>query len=107
MIEAVKIRRVCLIRHKVDFRKGHTGMLSEAYQMGLNPYEGDLIVYVGRNKNKIRILFADTTGIWLGQKIFHRGCVPRAFEFLEQREVTVISVKVVAKLLEGTKFLLA
>jgi hypothetical protein len=45
----VKIRRVILAHHRVDFRKGPDGLLGEAYLLGADPYSGDCVVFVKRD----------------------------------------------------------
>ncbi|MGB7540369.1 MAG: hypothetical protein WBM17_17640 [Anaerolineales bacterium] len=37
----MRVRRVLLAEHRVDFRKGMDGLLAEAYRIGAQPYEGD------------------------------------------------------------------
>ena len=46
----VKVKRVFLAQHRVDFRKGADGMLSEAYQLGADPYSGDCVLFVKRDQ---------------------------------------------------------
>ena len=42
----VKVRRVFLAQHRVDFRKGADGLLGEAYRLGADPYSGDCVVFI-------------------------------------------------------------
>jgi hypothetical protein len=78
--------------------------LGESYRLGLSPYEGDIIVFVGRNKNRLKILAADETGLWLCSKLLHEGTVSRDFKFLNDSSVSIIAPSVVQLLIEGTKF---
>jgi len=98
------IKRVCLVHHRVSFRNQHEGLLGEAYKLGLKPYDGDLVVFVGRRKSAVKLLFTDPTGIWVGYKRFHKGCVPREFKFLEDPTATVIAPSEVSRLIEGSQF---
>lgn len=99
------IKRLCLINHKVSFRMQHEGLLGEAYKLGLDPYIGDLIVFIGRRKNAIKLLFSDQNGIWLGYKRFHKGVASREFKFLEDPSVSVVSPSEVTRLIEGSQFI--
>jgi hypothetical protein len=98
------VRRVCLVHEMVDFRCGHDGLLGAAYRLGLSPYDGDLVVFVGRRKDRIKLLAADPSGLWVAYKRLHSGTVSRDFKFLEDRSISTIPPSTVTKLLEGTKF---
>jgi hypothetical protein len=43
---SIKIRRVFLARHRVDFRRRFDGLLAEAFQLGVDPYDGDCVLFV-------------------------------------------------------------
>ena len=103
---ALAVKRLCLIRHKVSFRLQHEGLLSVAYRLGLNPYEGDLVVFIGRRKNAIKLLFSDQNGIWIGYKKFHRGIVSRHFKFLVDETATIVAPSDISLLIEGSQFTL-
>jgi hypothetical protein len=98
------VSRICIVNHIVSFRKSHDGLLGEAFKLGLDPYKGDLVVFIGRHKNAIKILFSDRSGIWVGYKKFHQGVVSREFKFLEDPSATMVSPSDVTKLIEGTRF---
>lgn len=97
-------RRLGLVHARIDFRNGHSGLLGAAYRYGLSPYEGDLVIFVGRHKDRIKILAADPTGLWIWYKILNQGTVARDFRFLTDPQVSFIAPSTVNKLLEGTKF---
>jgi len=100
MISLQLIKRVCICRTKVDFRKGHNGLYGDAINAGLDPYEGDLVVFIGSRKDRIKILFFDYSGTLLLYKIFFRLRL-KDFHFLEKPEATTITFGEVAMLLEG------
>ena len=85
MIDCWGVSRILVAKHKVDFRKSFDGLLGEAYNMGLDPLAGDLVVFVGRCRNKIKLLFCDDDGIWVLSKRFHKGFGRRKFGFLESK----------------------
>lgn len=65
-----KGRRVHMAEFRIDFRFGLNRLLSMAYDAGLNPESGDVIVFGGRNRKKLKLVHADATGIWLSIKLF-------------------------------------
>ena len=107
MFFPIALHRVCLVASRVDFRKGHDGLLGEAYRLGLSPYHGDLVIFVGRRRDSLKLLAADSTGLWLWYKKFHEGTIAREFRFLTDPAVSFIAPSTVNRLLEGTKFQIA
>jgi hypothetical protein len=99
------VKRLCLVHHKVSFQNQHEGLLGEAYRLNLDPYDGDLVVFIGRRKNAVKLLFSDPSGIWVGYKRFHRGVVSRDFKFLDDPLATVVNPSAVAQLIEGSQFM--
>jgi hypothetical protein len=69
----VRVRRVLLAQHRVDFRKGMDGLLGEAYRIGAQPYEGDCVVYVKKDRTQIRALVGDGLGLYLVSRRFEGG----------------------------------
>ena len=63
-----QIKKVWLAKHKVDFRKQEFGLLAESYKLGIDPYKGDCIVFIGKGRRKIKILYADSNGLLLTMK---------------------------------------
>jgi len=104
VITTTAIRRVWLAMHRVDFRKGHDGLLGEAYQAGLDPFKGDCLVFVGRDRRRFKVLFSDPTGLWLAYKRFHQGTLRGRFAFLTERRCTEITAGDLSLLLEGAHF---
>lgn len=84
MIDMFAVRRLCLVEHRVSFARAHDGLLAEAYKLELDPMAGDLLLFIGRDRCRIKILFADNTGLWLLYKRFHRGSLPQRFPWFDQ-----------------------
>ena len=61
----VTVRRVFLVEYRVDFRKRFDGLLGEAYRVGAQPYDGDCIVFIKKDRTQIRVLVGDSYGLWL------------------------------------------
>ena len=60
----VTIKRVFLVRHRVDFRKRFDGLLGESYRLGADPYEGDCVLFVKKDHRQLRFLFGDGLGLY-------------------------------------------
>jgi len=67
-------RRIFLARSPIDMRKG-AGSLASLVEYGLNmdPYAGDIFLFVGKAKNRVKLIAWDTSGFWLCSKILERG----------------------------------
>jgi hypothetical protein len=104
MIAVGKIRATWLARYKVDFRKGHWTLLSEAYGLGLDPLQGDLILFISRDKRKLKLLYIDGTGIWLSHKLFFNGAMKSIVDFEDKPCKAAIGSAELAMLLEGASF---
>jgi len=61
MISMTGIRSIWLAGYLIDFRKGHWSLLAEAYSLRLKPLEGDALVFIGRDRRKMKIIHSDPT----------------------------------------------
>jgi transposase len=104
MIQATTVRRVCLIRDRVDFRLGHDGLLGESYRRGLLPYEGDLVIFVGRRLDRLKLLLFDGSGLWVLYKKFKGRSLRQQFRFLSDGTTSTLSLAEVGLLLEGARY---
>lgn len=98
------ITKIYLAQHKVDFRKGHTGLLAESFKLKLNVWDGDCILFLNKNKTSIKILYADTTGLWLSTKLFSASAMKTKFKFLNEEKCDEITRAEMAMLFEGARF---
>jgi transposase len=101
MVPIMNIKRICLVTMKIDFRNGHSGLLGEAYRLGLAPYQGDMLVFIGRRKDRLKILFADHNGLWIWYKLFQKGTLYKRFQFLSDPKIIDVSPTQVMNLIEG------
>jgi len=106
MIPIQLVKRVALVHHRVDFRKGHDGLLGVSYDLNLKPYEGDLVIFVGKARTSIKILLFDGTGLWLLYKKFKSGSLRKQFRFLDDPAVSTITISEVSLLVEGANYTL-
>lgn len=98
--------RIWLARHRVDFRKAHNGLLAETYKMGLDPFGGDVVIFVGRHRRRIKVLYADSTGLWISAKLFTVGAMKTNLQFLVEPSCTSITGAELAMLMEGSRYTL-
>lgn len=104
MLPGARKQRIWLARHRVDFRKQHTGLLAEAYKMSLDPYNGDVVIFIGRNRRRVKVLHADPTGLWISAKLFTLEAMKTKLQFLSEPSCKVISQGELALLLEGSSY---
>ena len=104
MFPGSKVKRVFLGLHAVDFRKGHDGLLGEAYKLGLDVLSGDGILFFSKDRRKLKILFSDDQGLWLWCKKLHRGHLKYNFKFLTDPKCKEISHGEMGLIFEGASF---
>ena len=100
----VKVQRVFLAQHRVDFRKGIDGLLGEAYRLGADPYNGDCVLFVKRDHTQLRALVGDGIGLYLVTRRFEGGRLRVLERFTERPSGTTISTGELSLLLEGARF---
>jgi len=100
----VKIRRVFLAQHKVDFRKGLDGFLGEAYRLFADPYSGDCIVFVKRDHTQLRALLGDDIGLYMVMRRFDGGRVRILETFADRPMGYPMTTGELSLLLEGAQF---
>ena len=77
--------RVFLATEPVDLRRGHDGLFALVRaSLGMDPFTGDLFVFVGRRGDRIKILFWDRGGfvVYLSVTTKFEGLVVRKSEGL-------------------------
>jgi transposase len=100
----MKVQRVFLAQHRVDFRKGIDGLLGEAYRLGADPYNGDCILFVKRDHTQLRALVGDGIGLYLVTRRFEGGRLRVLESFTERPSGTTITTGELSLLLEGARF---
>lgn len=96
--------RIWLARHRVDFRKGPHGLLGECYKIGIDPYKGNLVIFIGRNRRRLKVIYADSTGLWVSTKIFSMEAMKTQFKFLQDASCEDISSAEFSLLIEGSSY---
>jgi IS66 Orf2 like protein len=104
MLSSLLVRRILVALWRVDFRKGHLGLLGECRVAGIEPWNGDCVVFVSRCRTRIKVLFADETGLWVSYKQFAKGAIATQVEMLTRPETKSMSQSDFAMLLEGNSY---
>jgi transposase len=66
--------RIYLASEPVDMRRGHDGLLAIVQSWGLDPFSGDLFGFIGRRRNRAKILVWHRGGFVLLYKRLEKGC---------------------------------
>lgn len=95
-------KRLVIATHPVDFRKQWNGLLAECRSMGFDPYNGDCVVFVKKDRTQIRALLGDALGLLLIARRFEGERLKKlAWLFDDERSNQVISPAELTLLLEG------
>jgi hypothetical protein len=100
----VTVRRVLLAEHRVDFRRQMTGLLAEAYRIGADPYDGDCVVFIRKDRTQIRALVGDDYGLYLVIRRFEGSRLRALLKFAEEPSAKVVSSGELSLLLEGSSY---
>jgi hypothetical protein len=104
MFVTARNNKIWLARHRVDFRKQHQGLLAEAYKVNLNPFSGDVIIFVGKNLRRIKVLYADVSGLWVSTKLFTSEAMKTKLQFLIDPKCDEITPAELALLIDGSRY---
>ncbi len=74
MLNFASGHRIFLARTPVDMRKG-VGSLTAIieHHLDMDPYHGDIFVFVGKHRNRVKCVVWDRSGFWLASKRLERG----------------------------------
>jgi len=106
MMGVSRRQRIWLAQHRVDFRRQHDGLLAEAYKMNLDPFSGDLVIFIGRSRRSIKVLYADGTGVWVSIKKFTMEAMKTKLKFVLEPSCRSITSAELAMLIEGSAYTL-
>ena len=74
MIAAGPATRVFVALEPVDMRKGYDGLHGlVAHRLGEDPRSGHLFVFTNPQRNRLKILYWDGTGLWVCAKRLEKG----------------------------------
>lgn len=63
-------RRVFAAESLIDLRYGLSRLMAIAFAAGLDPRAGDVVLFGGRNRRRLKVLHGDQTGVWVSHKTF-------------------------------------
>jgi hypothetical protein len=72
--------------------------------MGLDPFAGDVVLFIGRCRRRMKLLFADDSGLWLAFKRFNAATMKTKFRFLSDPQVNRISMAELQMFFEGSAY---
>jgi len=103
LIEGIK--KVWLARHRVDFRCGHEGLLAQAKLVGLDLEPGQAILFVAKDKRKLKLLFSDENGLWVAYKKFYVSGLKIHLEFFDDPAKSKLLKRELEMLLSGASYI--
>ena len=65
--------RVFLASVPIDMRRGHDGLFAIVKTWGLDPFSGDLFCFVGKRRDRVKVLVWDRGGFLLLYKRLEKG----------------------------------
>ena len=93
--------RIYLAVGSTDMRKGFEGLYGLVrYQLGLDPLSGHLCIFCNKERNRLKILFWDGSGLWVCAKRLEKGRFSWPMQCSEQGRVA-LSHEELALLLGG------
>jgi hypothetical protein len=72
--------------------------------MGLDPFAGDVVLFIGRCRRRMKLLFADDSGLWLAFKRFNAETLKTRFRFLSDPQTNRISMAELQMFFEGKAY---
>lgn len=97
-------RRIFVARAATDMRKSFNTLAALVeHQLGHDPYAGDVFVFIGRKRNRMKVLVWDASGFWLCAKRLEEGtfAVPKPLLDAGAKDTVQVSPGEMALVLEG------
>ena len=68
-------RRVFLCRKPVDMRKAFDSLADVVrLELGMDPFNGDVFVFIGKDRTRAKVLMWEPSGFWLCAKRLETAC---------------------------------
>jgi transposase len=97
-------RRIFVARAATDMRKSFNTLSALVeHQLGHDPFAGDVFVFIGRAKNRMKVLVWDASGFWLCARRLEEGtfAVPKPLLDAGSKDAVQVSPGEMAFILEG------
>ncbi len=104
MLTFAPTQRIFLARAAVDMRKSFDSLAALVKnQLGKDPFAGDVYLFVGKYRNRVKILVWEVSGFWVCAKRLEKGtfAVPRPLLEAEAKSALPLTPAEVHLLLEG------
>jgi len=104
MLNFTSQQRIFVAKAVVDMRKSFDTLAALVRRdMKADPLSGDVFVFIGRGKNRLKILCWDRSGFWLCAKRLERGTFALPFRQLDKNKSgkVALSPAEIMQLLEG------
>lgn len=88
-------RRIFLCQQPVDMRKAYDSLADLVrVELGMDPFQGDVFVFVGKDRTRAKVLVWEPTGFWLCAKRLEasRFQLPTAASAVGARSLTTAQV---------------
>ena len=72
--------------------------------MNLDPFRGDVVIFIGRNRRALKLLYADPTGLCLKWKKFTLEAMKTKLGFLAEPACESITTAELAMIMEGSAY---
>lgn len=94
-------RRVLVAEFCIDLRFGMNRLMGIAFQAGLDPRKGDVILFGGRNRKRLKVLHGDATGVWVSSKVFFADDAQCIIKPVLDGSLKEVSVSDFARIIDG------
>ena len=86
----------------VDMRKSFDTLSDYVqFQLGHDPQSGDVFIFIGKRRNRMKILIWEDSGFWICNKRLEQGTFSKQIIKLQSGNSTCISSAQLHNLLEG------
>ncbi len=76
----------------------------QAYKMSLDLFRGDAIIFVGKGMRRIKVLYADVSGLWFSTELFASEAMKTKLLFLSEPHCDEISQSKLALIIDGSRY---
>lgn len=97
-------QKIWIACYAIDFRKGLDGLMAESYRMGIDPFKGDIIIFISKDKRKAKILACNNIYAQLDYRRLHRGSFQ--IPFLPEKGCRQIDPAETQLFLEGHRYMI-
>jgi transposase len=97
-------RRIFIARAATDMRKSFNTLAALVeHQLGHDPFAGDVFVFIGKHRNRMKVLVWDASGFWLCARRLEQGtfAVPQPLLEAGSKSIVQVSPAEMALVLEG------